>query len=90
MNSKNRPMNKSDCTVFFLNEVILPCFGLECSSTNSCSSTMRAKLPKWLEELGEGKGRNLLVRLCYWKICKVEPFIVLNLSHVLNVSKYSS
>jgi len=25
---------------FLLNEVILPYFGLECPSTNSCSSTM--------------------------------------------------
>lgn len=54
------------------------------------AAQLRAKLAKWLEELGEEKCRNLLVRLCYWKNCNVEPFIMLNLSHVLNVSTYSS
>lgn len=39
VNSKCRPMNESDCTVVFLKEVILPWFGVECSSTNSCIST---------------------------------------------------
>lgn len=57
MNSKSRPVDKSDYTIVFLDEVILPSFGLECSSTNGCISTAEGQTSEMVEGVGWVKGQ---------------------------------